>query len=145
MEQWNGTNILDLVKDIVDENDVPIEAKHIEFAVDRVTFEVIKEVLRSDLDRLKNSSVWSKSLPKETIHDKILSLIINENVPIALPVLLELSFIELEAINIILRCQMDEVLDANDVLFDTFINFNFDYQTAGGIVSPTFENFMQGR
>lgn len=147
MEQWNGINILDLAKDVVNENDVPIEERHVEFTVDRITFEVIKEVFQTDLDRLKNSLVWSKSLPKETIHDKILSLIISENLSRLTPVFLELSPIELESINIILRYHMDNLhnTDANDILIDTFVNLNFDYRAVGGIASPTFENFMGGR
>lgn len=145
MEHWNGVNILELAKDVVNESDVPIEERHVEFAVDRATFEVIKKVLRSDLEKLKKSSVWAKSLHGETVHDKIVSFSINENVPVAVPVLLELSFTELESINIILRYQMDEVKDVNDILFDTFINFNFAYQMASGITSPTFENFMESK
>lgn len=146
MEVWNGRNVLDLVRTFVNEDDLPLEEKHIEFSTQRDTFDEVKKVLISDLEAIRISPVWSKSSPKETFRDKIISLEIEDSVPRAVPVALELNLSELESINMVLRYQIESEQAKNKLpydLMDAFINLNHDFQMAGGMISSTFENYVK--
>lgn len=146
MEGWTGKNIIDLVRVIVNEDDLPVEEKHIEFSVQRDTFEEVRKALIADLEAIRISPVWSKSSPKETFRDKIISLEIEDGVPSAVPVIMELSLRELESINTVLRYQIESEQAKNKLpydLMDAFINLNHDFQMAGGMTSSTFENCVK--
>lgn len=147
MESWNGRNIIDLVRTFVNEDDLPPEEQHIDFFVQRDTFEVVKKALSTDLENIKSNPVWSKNFPEQTFRDKIIFLEIEDGVPNVVPVILELSLRELESINMVLRIQIESQQAKNRLPFDlvaAFINLNHDFQMAGGMTSSTFENYVKG-
>lgn len=146
MKEWDGSNVLEIVRSFIDEEDVCAEKKHVEFSTERKTFDTLKKSLTEDLERLKNSAVWSRNFPKDAVHGKILSVEIGDEIPAYLPVALNLSMVEMDAINIILRTQIDEAVKKNNLPYDlihAFININHDFQVAGGMECPTFESFIK--
>lgn len=146
MEKWDGSNILDIARSFVNEDDLSPEFKHIEFSTQRRTFDILKESLTKDLNRPKNSVVWSRNFPKDTVHDKIITKVIDDGIPLKAPVILDLTLFEIDAINLILGMQINALSHAPeppDELIEAFFDINHDFQSASGMVSPTFKTFTR--
>lgn len=73
-------------------------------------------------------------------------MIDDDIISLTVPVVLELTMVEMEAINRILRIQIDEEQNKNRFPYDlvsAFIHINRDFHMAGGMMSPTFEAYIR--